>query len=115
MAAASKLVGRFIASSHSKWDEPIVSNDGRQSTPPGESLTVWIFTPHDSDVCKVKVSTVGRNADPLTLQTMRQVADGLEFGAEVVAECGPLAYGAYRGISLHPAKSPAAAAPARVA
>lgn len=103
MAGKTELAGRFIAFSHSKWDDPIVSNDGRSSTPPGESVTVWVFTPHDNDVCKVKVGTVGRNADPEAMRNIIKACEGLEFGADVVADCGPLAFGAYRGIAIRPA------------
>lgn len=100
MAASSKLIGKFIGFRFNEWSEPIPGDNGRAATPPGASLSFWVWTPHDSDVCLVKLSTVGKHADPEAVGDMLDQCQRMRFGDAVVVLCGPLSYGAYRGQSF---------------
>jgi len=104
MAGVTELKGRFVAAKVSEWSEPIPGEAGRPDTPPGKSLTAFVFTEHDTDVCKVKLGTVGRNGvSDDDFNRVASVAMGLEFGAPCTAHCGPLSYGSYR---LHSISTP---------
>lgn len=109
MAASSKLVGQFIAHRLAEWTEPIPGENGRPDTPPGKSLTLFVFTPHDKDVCEVKVSTVGKRADSKALADMLAVCGTLAFGDAVTVECGDKAYGRYQGHAIKAGSKSAAA------
>lgn len=107
MAAKSTIEGLFIAHQFNEWTEPIGGDDGRPAVPPGKSLTLFVYTPHDRDVCKVKVGTTGRQADAKALDEMKSVCDRLDFGVQVIVEAGDKSYGAYRGYSIRPASESA--------
>lgn len=101
MAAASYLRGRFVCAKHKKWDSFRDRDDNEVAA--GESLTVYVWTEADNDLCEV-VPTKGQ-----AVGDVLRLLEPFTFGAAVEIVSGVNTYGKYRGIfevkRLEPAKA----------
>lgn len=82
MAAVAVFQGRFVAKRHKVWDG-FTGGDGAP-VEAGQSLTFWVLTEHDQDLCEVIVAK--KDA-----ATFASALDGLTFGAMVEVKGKPLA------------------------
>lgn len=92
MAAASYVRGKFVCAKVKSWGA-FHDRDGAP-VEPGESLSVWVYTPHDDELCIVKPK---REQDArIVLKEIEALS--LKFGDDVEIVTGALQNGAYRGV-----------------
>lgn len=91
MAMQGTLSGRFVTKRYKKWDA-FTDRDGK-SVSAGESLSVFVWTPHDDDLCEVKLP-------PEKIDALLPVVGGFTFGVEVECAVGDKSYGKYAGTSI---------------
>lgn len=94
MAAASYLRGRFVSASYKRWDDFTDTRSG-ETVSAGEGLTVYVFTPHDRELCVVVPEK--RTQEGTYYELLEQFA-GFEFGDEIEVTTGALRSGKYVGI-----------------
>jgi len=91
MGIQATMTGYYVTRRYKKWDA-FTDRDGKDVAA-GESLSVFVYTPTDDDLCEIKVPT------ELLPEFMAATA-GTTFGTVVEVTVGDKTYGKYKGLGI---------------
>jgi hypothetical protein len=90
MAAQLSLEGYFVTYRFREWDA-FTDSRTNQEVKAGRAMTLFVYTPHDDDLCEVKVDADSINA-------VKRALEGAAFGSVIAVLCTAGKWG-YRGYS----------------